>query len=111
MLAIRSQGWYVGMRDLRWSWIPYYVMLPVVGATGATVFYVVLRAGLFSPSTSVSQVSPYGFAAVAAPVGLFSQQALEKLKNVASTFFTEAPKGADHKDPTPPAGGGQNRGQ
>src|SRR5437868_4427483 len=61
--TIRSFTWYVGNRNLRWSWIPFNLLLPVVGALGGTVFYLVLRAGLFSPSTSVAQASPFGFAA------------------------------------------------
>ena len=63
--TVRSFTWYVGNRDLKWSWIPYNLLLPIVGALAGTVFYLVLRAGLFSPSTSVSQASPFGFAAIA----------------------------------------------
>jgi hypothetical protein len=102
--AIRSLSWYVGNRKLVWSWVPFNLMLPVVGALGGTVFYVVLRAGLFSPSTSVSEVSPFGFCAVAVLVGLFSEQAMEKLRQVAGNVFAESPTGADHVDaPETPA--------
>jgi hypothetical protein len=94
----RSLVWYVGNRDLRWSWLAFNLMLPVVGALAATVFYLVLRAGLFSPSTA-AQASPFGFAAVAVLVGLFSEQALEKLKQVSSNFFAEGPTGSDHVAP------------
>ncbi len=97
--SIRSFAWYVGNRDLHWSWIPFNLLLPVVGALGGTIFYLVLRAGLFSPSASTDQTSPFGFAAVAVLVGLFSEQALEKLKQVASNLFAERPKGEDHVAP------------
>ena len=50
--------------------------------------YLLLRAGLFSPSASNAQVSPYGFSAIGALVGLFSEQASEKLKRVAEELFT-----------------------
>ena len=93
--TIRSLTWYVGNRKFRWSWVPFNLMLPVVGALGGTVFYVVLRAGLFSPSTSVSEASPFGFCAVAVLVGLFSEQAMEKLRQVAGNVFAEHPKGED----------------
>lgn len=99
--TLRSFTWYVGNRDLRWSWIPYNLLLPVVGALAGTVFYLVLRAGLFSPSTSVQQASPFGFAAIAILSGLFSPQAFEKLRMLASQIFTEAAQGEDH---VPPAG-------
>ena len=78
--TIRSMSWYVGNRDLRWSWMLFNLMLPLVGALTGTVFYIVLRAGLFSPSTSAASVSPYGFTAVAIMAGLFSGQAMEKLR-------------------------------
>ena len=94
--TIRSLSWYVGNRRLRWSWVPWLLMLPVIGALGGTVFYLVLRAGLFSPSTSVDTASPFGFAAVAVLVGLFSEQALEKLRDVAGNIFAANPVGEDH---------------
>jgi len=101
--TIRSMSWYVGHRDFRWSWMPFNLLLPIIGALGGTVFYLVLRAGLFSPSTSVDQASPFGFAAVAVLVGLFSEQAFEKLRDVASNLFSERPKGKDHVEPKPAA--------
>lgn len=97
--TIRSASWYVGNRKLRWSWLPFNLMLPVVGALAGTVFYLVLRAGLFSPSSSVTTVSPFGFTAVAVLAGLFSEQAMEKLKDVAGQLFSEAPSGDDHFGP------------
>jgi hypothetical protein len=97
--TIRSMSWYVGNRNLRWSWMLFNLMLPVVGALAGVVFYVVLRAGLFSPSTSAASVSPYGFTAVAILAGLFSEQALEKLKLLATDLFSERPKGEDHVEP------------
>jgi len=70
--TLRSFSMYVGTRQLRWSWVPFNLLLPVVGALGGTLFYLVFRAGLFSSSTSTSDASPFGFAAIAALVGLFS---------------------------------------
>jgi hypothetical protein len=76
--ATRSLAIYAGARTVRWSWIAYYLFLPLIGALGGTLFYVVLRVGLFSPSTEVDQASPFGFAAVAALLGLFfSERARE----------------------------------
>ena len=99
--TIRSLCWYLGNRYLKWSWVPFYLLLPVVGASGATVFYLVFRAGLFSPSTSTSDVNPFGFAAVASLVGLFSEQALEKLQDVFGSLLAPARAGRDtiHGEP------------
>lgn len=99
--TLRSFSMYVGTRRLRWSWIPFNLLLPFVGALGGTLFYLVFRAGLFSSSTSTSAASPFGFAAIAALVGLFSEEAIEKLRQVAKEMFTEAPKyKPDHFEPT-----------
>jgi hypothetical protein len=90
--TLRSFSMYVGTRYLRWSWIPFNLLLPVVGALGGTVFYLVFRGGLFSTSTAATDANPYGFAAVAALVGLFSEQAIEKLRHIAKEMFAEAPR-------------------
>ena len=97
--TLRSLSWYIGNRQLRWSWLPFNLMLPVVGALGGTVFYVVLRAGLFSSSSNVDAASPFGFTAVALLAGLFSEQAMEKLRLLASELFAQQPQGEDHVEP------------
>jgi hypothetical protein len=107
--TLRSFSMYVGTRYLRWSWIPFNLLLPMVGALGGTVFYLVFRGGLFSTSTSATDANPYGFAAVAALVGLFSEQAIEKLRHVAREMFAEAPNyEPDHY--TEATGGGSSSG-
>lgn len=90
--TLRSFSTYAGTRYLRWSWMPFNLLLPVVGALGGTVFYLVFRGGLFSTSTTPTDANPYGFAAVAALVGLFSEQAIEKLRHIAKEMFADAPR-------------------
>jgi hypothetical protein len=97
--AFRSLYWYVGYRALVRSWLPKYILLPFVGATLGLVFYFVIRGGFFSPQATSEQISPYGFAAVAGLIGMFSEQAAEKLKQVATTLFAETPKGEDQAPP------------
>jgi hypothetical protein len=93
--VLRSLSWYAGNRLLKWSWIPFYLLRPLLGAAMATLLYFVVRAGFFSPSSSTTQASPYGFAALAALSGLFSDHAAEKLKRVAAELFQEPPQGKD----------------
>jgi hypothetical protein len=95
----RSVSWYTGNRNLRWSWMLFNLMLPIVGALAGTVFYIVLRAGLFSPTAPADSVSAYGFTAVAIMAGLFSEQAMEKLRQIAAELFSPEPQGADHTAP------------
>jgi hypothetical protein len=91
--ALRSLSTYVGERYLFRSWLLYYLLLPLVGAVLATIVYVVLRAGLLPGETATSQPNPYGIAAVAALVGLFSGQAAEKLQAIFETIFASPGQG------------------
>jgi len=93
--GLRSLGWYIGNRALKRSWLPYYVMLPLVGSILALAIYVVLRGGLISPSAAVSDTSAFSIAAVAVLVGMFSTPASLKLQQVAETLFTKAQAGND----------------
>jgi hypothetical protein len=95
--ALRSLYWYIGNRELVRSWIPMYILRPLVGATLALVFYLVIRGGFFSPGATIQDTSPFGFAALAALVGMFSEQAVLKLKEVAETLLTRPEPGADPK--------------
>lgn len=96
--AMRSYFWYVGNRNLRRSWLLMYLFLPFVGSIIACLFYFVIRGGFFSPTSHFEETSPAGFAAFAALVGLFSQQAILKLRHVANTLLTSPAEG---KDATP----------
>jgi hypothetical protein len=93
--AIRSYAWYVGSRTLTSSWLLMYLTMPLVGALLAYVFYVVARGGFFAGDANVRSTSPFGFAATAALVGMFSEQAVLKLKDVADTLFSKPAPGRD----------------
>ena len=93
--TVRSVYWYVGNRSLKWSWLVKYVLQPFAGSALAVIFYVVVRGGFFSPQTTFENTSPFGFAALAALVGLFSEQAVLKLKKVAETVLESPAPGAD----------------
>ena len=97
MHALRSLYWYTGNREMVWSWVAFYMLLPFTGAILAVIFYFVVRGGFFSPQASFENTSPFGFAALSSLVGLFSQQGILKLKDVAETIFTKPGAGADTK--------------
>ena len=110
---LRSVYWYVGNRNLVKSWMVMFIVLPFAGATLALVFYLVVRGGFFSPQSSFKETSPFGFAAFAALIGMFSPQAVLKLKEVAETLLTKPGAGANSQPqtavhpaaPPPPPGG------
>jgi len=98
--GLRSFSWYVGNRQLVWSWIPMYFILPFIGAATSTVFYLIIRGGLMSGATESNNV--FGLMALGTLVGLFSQQALEKLKKISEGIFTSTPTGKDSRPEKPP---------
>jgi hypothetical protein len=108
--AMRSVYWYVGNRNLVKSWLAKYFVMPFTGSALAVMFYFVIRGGFFSPQSDFSQTSPFGFAALSAMVGLFSEQAVLKLKQVAETILSKPESGADPMPPAreQPAGTGDN---
>lgn len=93
--ALRSLYWYIGNRELVFSWLAMYILLPFVGATLALVFYFVIRGGFFSPEATIEETSPFGFAGLGALVGMFSEQAVLKLKEVAETLLSKPQEGRD----------------
>jgi len=103
--ALRSVAWYIGEQQLKRNWLPTYITQPFVGSTLAFIFYLVVRGGFFSPQASFQQTSPFGFAAMAGLIGMFSPQAVLKLKEVAETILTKPPAGKD----TAPQGEGQRQ--
>jgi hypothetical protein len=98
--SVRSVYWYVGNRDLVRSWLAMYFMLPFAGSALSLVFYLVVRGGFFSPQSGFQQTSPFGFAAFAALIGMFSSQAVLKLKEVAEVLLSK-PVGGANSNPQP----------
>ena len=94
MHSTRSVAWYVGHGNLKWRWVPFYLVTIVLGAGLATVFYLVIRGGLFQ-GAGISDANPYGFVALGALVGLFTEQALVMLRKVATEVFSQAETGSD----------------
>jgi hypothetical protein len=94
--AIRSFYKYVGNRLLVRSWFAMYGMLPLIGAILGLLFYLVIRGGFFTSQTNLDQTNPFGFAALAGLVGMFSEPAVLKLREIAETIFT---KTEPEKDP------------
>jgi hypothetical protein len=97
----RSYVDFVGNRTFRVTWIPWYLLHPLLGSGLALIFYLSVRGGFFITGTKGSDVNPYGITAVAALVGLFSKQATNKLAEVFDTLF-RSDKGKDLKDKLDP---------
>lgn len=86
-LAFWSAHWSPGREELS-RWGVWYLLRPPIGLALAVVVYLLIRAGLFSPTTANAEdVNVFGVTAIAGVVGLFSERAMEKLKEIAATIF------------------------
>jgi hypothetical protein len=92
--ALRSFSAHMGTRHLTVGWGWWYLLRPLEGAVISLAFYLVLRGGLIGSNganqTSSTVISIYGMAGIAVLVGMFSQEAVAKLKEVAETLFSKA---------------------
>ena len=77
-------------RDFMLSFVPWYFARPLIGVLLGVVFYFVLKGGLLVTvgATDASSINVYGLGGLAALVGLFSKNAVEKLRDVFGTLFT-----------------------
>lgn len=90
--SIRSFYWYVGNRDLKWSWVPMYAFRPLTGAALACIFLLLVSGGVVNSQSPSNRLWIVGLAAL---IGLFSQQGFEKLKKIFEAIFTTVPQAAD----------------
>lgn len=86
---------YVGNRRFAKSWIWFYLVRLFVGPALALIFYFALRGGFLASSSSGDAINPYGVAALAGLVGLFSKQAGDKLRQVFDALFQVDPGHGD----------------
>ena len=77
-------------RDFKLSFVPWYFARPLIGVLLGVVFYFVLKGGLLVTvgAASAGSINVYGLGGLAALVGLFSKNAVEKLRDVFGTLFT-----------------------
>lgn len=76
-----------GQRRLFRSWSLWYFGRPILGGMVSLVFYLVVRAGFFSGNASSSDANLYGIAAISTLVGMFTDQATNKLAELFKTMF------------------------
>jgi hypothetical protein len=88
--AATSFADYVGNRRIYTSWVWWYILRTFIGAPLALIFYFALRGGLLSAGAEAKDISPFGVAAAAGLVGMFSKQATDKLRELADNLFRTA---------------------
>jgi hypothetical protein len=81
---------HLGRKDFGFNWTWYYIFLPYFGGALSLVIYFVIRGGFYSGGVgNPLYINVFSFAALGALTGLFSDQAMEKLKLVAESLLTK----------------------
>jgi hypothetical protein len=78
---------FIGSGQFKSSWILWYFVKPFTAAALAMIMYFVFRAGFLSSADPGNNLNIYGTMSMAAFVGLFTDAATEKLKDVFKTMF------------------------
>lgn len=78
-------------QDFDRIWSGWYFVRPFLGGGLAVALYALLRAGLFSTESGVSATSVIGVSALSFLVGLFAENAIHKLHDIADTVFGNPP--------------------
>jgi hypothetical protein len=72
--------------------IPFYILRPFLGPPVAVIVYFALRGGLLSTDTTLAQINIFFMVAVGGLAGLFSDSAVDKLKQVFDVFLGVQPE-------------------
>jgi hypothetical protein len=94
---------YLGNRTFVSSWVWWYLLRPFIGMLLALLFYFVFRGGFITAGVNsevapaTAYINPFGIAAMAGLVGMFSKVAADKLSEVFLTLFRPAPGQGDAK--------------
>lgn len=103
--SARAFAFHVGQGTYKTSWTWWYFLRLPMGMALALLMYLVLKAGLITGNVALDQtaadnVNIFGFAALAALTGMFSNQAYEKLKESYDHFF-RTDEESDEDNPRP----------
>lgn len=87
--AMRSFVAFVGNGNLKVCWLPMYLLLPFIGSSLALVFFLILK-GILSngTSTGVACNGTLGYLAVAGIVGLFTEETIGKIQEIAQSILS-----------------------
>jgi hypothetical protein len=83
--GIASVTTWIGQNKLERSWAAWYFVRPPIAIAIAIMIYLTFRAGFVTGGASV--VSDFGVAAIGALVGLLTDEATTKLRDIFDTLF------------------------
>jgi hypothetical protein len=107
--SLRAHTVHIALGNYLASWWQWNVTRPFLSGALAILFFFLVRAG-FVENGQASALRPEGFIAIGGLVGLFTDQAWAKIRQIANATFAEADHGAGNEGEvpaaTPPPAGG-----
>ena len=85
--GIASVTTWIGQNKLERSWTAWYFVRPPIAVAIAIIVYLAFRAGFVTTGEGASVVSDFGVAAIGALVGLLTDEATTKLRDIFDTLF------------------------
>jgi hypothetical protein len=82
---------HVGKKDFQARWLVWYLVRPFTGAGLSVIFYFLLRGGILTIGANLQNLNLIAVAAISGLVGMFSEQAVHKLNELADTTFGTTP--------------------
>lgn len=86
---------YVGNNELKLSWLWWYIFRPFIGSSLAILFYFLIRVGLLTAYNNSEGMNIFGIAGISGLIGMFSKQAVDKLRELFDNLFNIDKKGGD----------------
>jgi hypothetical protein len=81
---------HVGV-DFNKEYLAWYLLRPLIGAGLPLIFYFLIRGGVLTIGSGLNNLNLVGVAAISGLVGMFSENAMYKLKDLADTLFGNPP--------------------
>jgi hypothetical protein len=82
-----SFSYFIGMGKFEISWCWWYWLRLPIGAALALIFSMLIQGGIFAIPAAGSEANPVGVIGFAGLIGMFSRQAIDKLKDIFDTTF------------------------
>jgi len=89
--------YFCGKGQLFRSWGWWYVFRPFIGASLAVVVYAALRGSLLTARVSPEDMNIFGVVAIAGLSGMFSKQAVEKLRQMFDLLLAKLSEAGEGK--------------
>ena len=98
--GVKSLASHCGRGDFSDKWTLWYLYRPFVGGVLALIFYLIINGGLM-PKISSNNIEFFAILGISGLVGLFSQQALNKLKIISDAIFASGEETKQNATPSP----------